>query len=366
MFKKNCIAIYWGVCLIALPFFILPITNSHNLELSRDIFLLAATVIGLMLFGIASKNLILPAAIIAYSFLNLWHYESDASLYQIIFLCVGLLVHCQLKDRRVNRDIIIKSIMIAGSLQALWVLLEVNEIEPYQLLTGLKQFKWIDGKWTELVGTKTNGSYANTNPTAAMIAICAPAMLQWPLLILMAAGALYFLGSANGIATFLAGIFFYFAATKLSKKLNIMALFSAILTPILAVPFLPRSGDFGASGRWEAWRAGIKAMSLGDWVNGKGIGWISSQFPEIYKLRGGVYFDKIHNEYLECLISLGVIGLILFIALFKNTFNRIADRPTLYAIFAASLVNSTLMFTYHISGIALIGIIAFTLLSNRE
>jgi O-antigen ligase len=256
--------------------------------------------------------------------------------------------------------------MLSGAIQVVWVLLEVNEIEPYQLLTGMKQMKWVNGTWAELTGAKINGSYANTNPTAAMIAICAPAMLQWPLLILMAFGALWFLGSANGIATFIAGIFFYFAAIKLSKKLNILLLSSGIICPILAVPFLPRSGDFGASGRWEAWFAGIKAMSAGDWFTGKGLGWISSQFTEVYRPDGVLYFDKIHNEYLECLINLGAIGLILFIFLARDIFKHYAERPTLYAIFAASLVNSTLMFTYHISGIALIGIIAFTLLTNRE
>lgn len=363
--RSNLVAIYWGVCLIALPFFIpwIPV----DLELLRDIFFIISAIISVIAFGVESRKSFIPIGIVSLlSVFKIFKFDIDC-FYQMIMLNAGLLIYCQLQSCKLNSKFVEYFMASAACLSILWVLLEVNEIEPWRVVTGAKMFFFNGVEWVPSSAVRINGIYANTNQSGAYIALLSLVLFHIsPFSLIFSAGALYFLGCTGAWITFLSGLFFYFSCTKCSWKTNRFLLYTMIIGAIGFTLFTDRSGMFGNSGRINAWQAAMDFIGYKGLVLGKGLGWVPSFFSRNYIYEEYARFDKIHNEYFEILINFGIIGLLLFFYFVSKIFKRAHEHPTHYAIVAASLINSTVNFTYHISGIALICLVSYSILTCED
>lgn len=338
-----------------------------DLELLRDIFFLISAIVSVVAFGVKSRKSFVPICIIAIlSVLKIFRFDIDC-FYQMVMLNAGLLIYCHLQGQKINEKFMNYFMASAACLSILWVMLEANEIEPWRVVTGAKMFFFNGVEWVPSNIVRINGIYSNTNQSGAYIALASIALFHLsPFSIIFSAGALYFLGSTGAWVTFLAGLFFYFSCTKVSWKTNRFLLYSMIVGAMGFTLFTDRSGMFGNSGRLNAWEAAYNFIGFKGLLIGKGLGWVPSFFAKNYVYEEYARFDKIHNEYFEILINFGMIGLSLFFYFVSKIFKKAYEHPTQYAIVAASLINSTVNFTYHISGIALICLVSYSILTCED
>lgn len=375
MTREKFFHIYWGGVLVALPFWIRP-TSGPWLELSRDLFFLFSVLLSCFLFGGATRfNKMTPyfLGIMALAFFNQFNWQRDEVVYQTLFLFAGFIFINQASSifKKSHQEITYRSLMAVSFLTITWLLLEVIGIEPAAEVMkhfGVKLMRWDWTKWVEDTTVFINGPFANTNQTGALIALTLPVFIEkLPLIgIALAALSLALMGSMGAVVSAMTGIVFYFCAKFLTMKANKKLFTLTLLAIPIGMLFLPKYGVLGHTGRFEAWKVAFGAVSLTDLIIGNGLGWIASILPSLYVYQGHVIFDKLHSEYLEVIFAFGIVGAYFFYKLIFEVFNKQTLNPVFYAIFCASLVNSFVNFTYHITTLALIGLVSYAYLTKKE
>jgi O-antigen ligase len=117
-------------------------------------------------------------------------------------------------------------------------------------------------------------------------------------------------------------------------------------------------GYFGDSGRFEVWE---KALSMYGWesLTGRGLGHFSDFFIRQFGLVHYNQFRHVHNEFLEVLFAFGLIG----VACFSYLLLQVKKSTSLFCCCLVSiLANCFFNFYFHISVLALIGIITYVIL----
>lgn len=347
--------VYWGAILFILPVF-LRVVAGGDLRFAKDGVFLWSALLGTGMFGVRAFNGTLRLAFVVIGFLTFWnqyHPYSVSVYHQSMMVMCGWLILAQGMDfTPKDWDRVIPFLWASLFLQAIWPISNAYGTDPWEWI-GLRR-QWATGG---VVGPGMNtiiGMLHNPSISAALLAGCIPFVfttLYSSLLIIPALVGLYYCGSSMAWLGLIAALG-WFILLKWRRAAVISALFlPAVVWGIKGSKYSSDSGRFPAWARW-----GEHAQSQGWWKNtvGNGVGYISDQFPLIYK--APIAFKHLHNELMEIHAAWGGIGLLLSGLLFM----RIKDwRSPWFYSFLILWVNALGNLTFHISATTLLMILCY-------
>lgn len=323
--------LFWGVALVAAPFFIRPMPMSSPV-LSQGWLFMALTVVGAVGLGVAKDwRLLFPlvAALIAFAvtsdpFTPYALYHGQMLLFGVVFLGVA----ARSTDHRFTRKLLAASCLI----QCAWVAINAVGIDPYALMLGLES------------GATITGSLGNPNHSGAFLA--ATMFFLPPLLWVLPVAAMAGLGSALPFICAAMG-----AAAYVAKSCHAPGVFSYALKALAVAALAALIGAapeiLDDSGRVQAW--GEIVSRLGVTLFGNGVGAI----PQLGVTLGTSRLYQAHNEWLEAYAMGGgfALAMLCLFAFYLWGKNR---HYCFEACFVALLVNSLGNFTFHIAPLFII------------
>jgi hypothetical protein len=368
---------FWGVALVALPFFFMP-QALVDVRTHQNLFFWFLCFASLVMFGISAprrspKSWAACVGLSAGAFLAQLSIKDSLHPYVLIqWVSIGLacavLVQMTSEFEFEDETFLLNAMAIAAVLQCAWVIANYLNVDPYaESLTAIGHLKNVaqisNEKWIEaLPQAPVIGSLGQETWTAAMLGMTLPALLRkgWYALTPAVVFALYALGSAMGWGTAVVSCGAFYC---LKKRLPVrqMAGMGAVLVPL--VGFLVWNGGyFSDSVRFHAWGAILKLHTLKTVLIGGGPG-----FLEKNNLRIGLnQWLPSHNEYLELFNIWGLVGVGLFALAMSALWERRENfyrMPSVGAVFLGLAANSLGHFPMHISATALIGMVCFSLLT---
>jgi Lipid A core - O-antigen ligase and related enzymes len=274
-----------------------------------------------------------------------------------------------------------------------WILLAVAVSTLFQAVYGPMAHatgsEWILGLWGRVNVDQVSGTFTNRNLFAGYLALTGPlAIGMWwsdriPLVgrlpvLLRVAGALLsgalvglaLLASASRLGA-AAGVFGMLVAGVLwlqrQKGLNRAVRWSLYATAAAALaaalwyglaPLVLRYVERGLeSDRWEVWRLMLGELPWHYWMFGVGLGGFEAVFKTVQSAALRVWYDHAHNDLLQWLLEMGIMGAVLFgIALLALWRRRRNDtlRAALYGGLVAIALVGLGDFSWHLSGTQLV------------
>lgn len=171
-------------------------------------------------------------------------------------------------------------------------------------------------------------------------------------------GAIIYLQSAISIFAVAAALAAYaLAKARPSGKelIKALAASSAIVIGVLGVAYIKFGSDlWNFSSRIPVWKGAVKLQfeNLDKIPFGFGLGTFHAYGIAVTKTNGiktDNVFTLLHNDWLQCLWDLGVVGFLLWATLFCWSAIKAFDRPWLFAAFASIGVCSFGNFIHHMA-----------------
>jgi len=371
-------AYYWGAVLIALPFifrydYISLDTRYLDILYVKDFFFVFFSFLSIVCFGIGTikkqiKVVLVIMAIMAFGVHSIY---SVNGYYQFIHYFTGVMLLAQFLskwDAKCSRIATI-AIKVTCLLQCLVVFAQCANLDPYKMTISTfidKNLIKMQREVQEIKEKKFDdpdlviGTLGNRNHSAALIATTAPLFFSSPLFFIPILAALYLLQTSASWAALLVALVVFLSFKIQSKEKKFAYFFIWTLIGLAAIEYLTKSvGYFNDAGRFEVWRKTIDIIRLRDIPTGRGLGHFSDFFVRHYGLIHWNKFHHVHNEFLEVVYGLGFLGVCCFIRLLLEV--RKAKSAHFCCLFAI-LVNCFFNFYFHISVLALIGIIIYVIL----
>lgn len=201
-------------------------------------------------------------------------------------------------------------------------------------------------------------------------------------------GSLYFISSRAGMlsAIGLVPLYFTFRIVKL-KKWKTVGFFVFVVIPLLFLVFFtnerfkyyvaedPKTSfidKVNTDNRIPIWTSAVKVIKK-NLILGVGPGDASKELREVYKNSGfsEVYYDNLnaHNQYLEVLLSMGIIGFLIFMSILGYmVYLSITGRNLLLMIFLLIVLCAFLFESIlnRIAGLTFFSLFSFILLYTGE
>jgi hypothetical protein len=313
-------------------------------------------------------------AILILTFFNIKQTSSVSSLLQ--FVCVGcgimLISQFVLTDNYPNRKIYSSAIAWTGVVQVIYVIFQCFQIDPIiDLLT--KRQMLVGGKFIPLSQVTEwlapYGSLGNPMVSGGLLAVTFPFILGHRYLkfaLPLFAVTMYYLNSALLVISVAVSMlpFIWFTFPKI-RKIFIWCLALVPPTLLLITKF---STYYSAGDRWVVWEKVLGFV----WnpIYGVGVGAFRDNFANYckkigYSIANGHPWVQAHNEFLETYVVWGVVGLIV-LAFLLSRIDWKDENKYFIMSFVAIMTNSIGGFPWHISSIALIGIICYSMIIKKE
>lgn len=275
------------------------------------------------------------------TFVNPNDFLLPASFYQTIMTIAGVTITVNLYKKITDetKKTFLTCLVFSSWVFMAWVFLEKFNIKPYRIYVNL--FQNITVKSTHHI-SHVAGPLGHPNLSGAYLALSIPALLNYKKFKTVGFSflAIYFCDSAMPIVTALAIISYYF---WIKSGFNREAPFYIFL--ILGVISFFTGINGLDNQRFAIWE---KALSLDfNWLIGGGVGFFANNYPV-----STVKHE--HSEFLAVFMSYGIIGLGLFLALFKRAIR--ASSPSVTAGLFGVFVNSYGNFPFHVSVLSLVSI----------
>jgi hypothetical protein len=348
-------SLYWGAVAMLLPFYF-RFNQYNDLRICKNFAFFAAFCASFMLFGIGNLK-VNPKTKISLLLLSIlsWFNHNDfyngAALEQTVIFNVFLLFLYQMLTFDIKIGIIFNFCRVGAIVQALFFWMHYFKFNPYNPSVEI---------WFPV------GVLGQQTLSAALLAACAPMFLfgGWRIALPLIISGVVISTSAMSLVSLAVGLYIVIFR-KFIKSIFFY------LTPIIALVacyFLFRHSSFLADNmRYEVW-SGILSQfsesSAGEVLAGRGLGdfWINSKF-----ILNGQRFTYVHNEFIESIWAFGVVGTLLILSLLLYLRNiKSHESFVCLGIIASCLVNSYGNFTFHISSIAVILIIAYSYLVTKK
>jgi hypothetical protein len=344
MMKKQLFGWFWGMVLMAMPFF-LKIGNVGEPIFSKDWLFIVCSFLSIALFGIKINSIrgYCFAAMIPIAAFGLAEISSISCLMQLVWFSCGCLMFIQFEERLKDEEtaeIIKNCAYLTSIIFSLWAIQEqFTSFNIYeQIYRGLKV---MPGQGISIAGPLANPGYS-----AGFLAISIP---------------LYFTKrKILSIFLPLAGMFIYGGTTVwISLAIGFLCLLISFRNKILAW-ILALSGvvsgtaiiasntiDLGGSDRWFVWQHALGMMlDVRKILFGHGLGYLGPYMRKAHITTQA--FVQMHNDWLEALFVFGIIGLIpilvIIYSLAKNSVNKIGICGIIIAMMWA-----TTWFPFHLA-----------------
>lgn len=335
---------FWGVGLVLTSLFV---STKYNGDLRnlRDFFYLMWIFLSLSIFGLKNRGLYAIPFFILLSFFTAYNYNSPGFNYQFLMLSGSLLLLMQFEHKKLDPYIIKKYLIFMGVISGLWAILNYYSIEPYHY--ALNGFTRVS---SQSMLNYISGPLLNNTISAPLCSIGILLLNRKSifLAIPMIAG-LYLYSSTMAILMTALGLIYRVCSYKRLKP-NLVVLF---VIGVLGLLYWQFQGIEFLSGqeRNQVW---LDTLKLGSF---KGLGYFHDNFRHLFK-HNQVFIQE-HNEYLSLWVAFGLPGIAVFLMFLSNV---IGDSYHDYkAAFVAMLFLAAGSFPFHISSLALISIMLYTI-----
>ena len=370
----NSFTAYWSIIAITLPIFVIPEENIM-LRHVRDLLFISACFGSLILFNWKNNQPKLVYAFFAISTLSFFNQHSHKSPDLVIkWVCLNLGMILILQMTCCLRKSISYALALVCVTQVIWILFEIFGINFFGLLANFDpSYAWsADGTdifqisglrllWANYDTSYVIGSLNNLTLAGALIAVTSPFLLskQFIIFLPLAAYCVYRTESTVSIISMTIGLVVYALISVKSKLKYWMGLI--IFLPIIGWLIYPKHAFFSFSGRLAAWETILGFIKWPDIFIGKGLNYLAYTYRTSFETSHLPFFAHAHNEILEVYVAFGFFGLILcgYLLIKMLSFRKDA---IVWASFTAFLVNACASFPAHISPIALVGVICFSLI----
>ncbi len=288
-------------------------------------------------------------------------------------ISIGVMIYLALQYININKDRLYKAIIILTSAQILTVFIQKSNLFMFwnSSETGI-----------DLAVGSVYGLFGNSNFSGAFIAMTLPVFLYFKkyikfgwMGILLGLLSLLMLDCQFAIIAALGALSFYLYIENrdfiIKRRIHYFIL-SFITTSALLIAKFPL---YIPDGRWEVWNQCLALSTFNgakEWgchfVQGFGLGSTFLNLPRITQncaLRNIAWF-QVHNDYLQMLLELGVIGLLIILALILNTFRKFSkDRLVEYACFTALIIDAFGFFIMRTSPMGFMGVMFLGLIDRR-
>jgi hypothetical protein len=307
------------------------------------------------------KHKLAMVSIIAISLFNTNMFMSNRFWLQFQLLSSFLFLFYMMITSDLKKEVLIRYIIALCFIESFWVFSASLGHNFYDYLAML--FPGVEVAEKSISYQKYPlGSLNNPNLSGALIAVTMPFFFKkdvWPWLILPAT-SLYLCDSAMSFLTLIAGVSFYLWNRFTKDKLTPYISFAALGILFLAIG-LPESGFFSGQSRYQAWMKSLDYFTSP--LFGHGLGWTGDIFRE--NVFGREYFVQLHNEYLQTLLEMGIVGLFFFVAAWMICALRSRNILVSSSMFAIA-VNSYGNFYFHISLLSFVALIIAAIAYNNK
>ena len=347
---------FLGICCLILAFIWHPKTNGE-LRFGKDILFILLASVSFLSFGV--KRSLPIALLILYS--GQIDIYSGHALFQLAMVIFGLILFAQVYSIGIKSDIFENYLLALGIIQALWFIGNYFNFSPQHYIDMIigpsgRQYVYSNGAWvlSTLVKQPVVGSLGQHTISAIYFILALPMAIKriWPLAIIIP--ALFICNSTMvQLSCIICAISYYVKNTKIL----LLPLTMSISLFLVNLKY-NYSEWLSGQGRVPVWLWSIKNTKL----FGNGLGHLSDSMPSF----GGEVFQQVHNEYLELVY---VYGLIIVPMLCYVIFKVVNSKHSLLKCSLIGLLfNASGNFSFHISAIAIIGIIliAENLRDERE
>lgn len=324
---------YWGAVAILLSFY-LPYNFIGDPKIIRDILFFACALFSIFLFDTKSKPLFIIGIIL---YVSAFSYNSIGFLYHFMSVVGGLIAYSQLRKEPIQEKHLSFLVCLLAVYSSIWGILNYFKIEPYH---------WFKFQFFINPEIIMSGPLLNHTISSIYCALAIPFLPLW--LIPVVGFALFCYGSTMSIL----GAIFAFLHFHLDKK----ELLKWWLYPIGVVVlfFLFGSNEFfSGQERLAVWKNTVEWIPL----TGKGLGYFHDFYSQNYK-HTQVFLQE-HNELLSFYSAFGIAGVLAFLFI---VFSIIWSSPSKAKSASLAFVFISLgSFPLHISSLAIIGILLYTL-----
>ncbi len=329
---------FWAGGAILLSFFLTSKLNADP-RFMRDFLFFALAMISLCL-GTRLSFLAILAILAGALWTSSW--QRTGFLYQFPMWCAGIIVFEQLRKKPFDERLIKYILGVLAITSSIWGVLNYLKIEPYHLVKS----SVIINPDVIMSGPLLNHTLSSVYPALALV------FLPWYWAVLCLIGLVLYGSTMSMLAAFIA-VAHYILDKKAWLKWWVYPLVGFILFSLLDT-----SEFFSGQERFQVWEKTFKAFPL----MGGGLGYFHDNYQLMF--RQDQVFLQEHNEYLAAYTSFGIVGVIVFL---YGTFLAIKSRPS-------KAKSSTIAFLFicmgsfplHISSLAIIGIMLYTLTIQGE
>lgn len=317
------------------------------MRLTKDI--MFCMLIGMSVFSFGLKQNIIALILGCYSFLFIDVYAAHA-LHQVVMVSFGLLLFSQVYSHGINRDIFEKYLLWIGLAQAAWFIAHYFGIDPKDYISRilgphgpdyvLQNHQWIE---KSLVKQPIVGSLHQHTISGVYMIFSIPMAIKnkWPFLLLIP--GIYLSNSTMvQISCLICALSYFVKNTKL-----LIAPITMMISLFLVNLKYNFAEWFSGQGRLVVWKWCIGEFK---WI-GNGLGYLSNHFP--VTMNEG--FAQIHNEYLEFIYAYGLILIPILIYIILKIIK--SEHSLLKCSLIGLMVNCMGNFPFHISGLAMVGLI---------
>lgn len=157
--------------------------------------------------------------------------------------------------------------------------------------------------------------------------------------------------STMGVLSSAAGV--WYLAFRYSPKRSLIAGALGVVTLLVAWLAFPGHSFFALSGRAFVWEYGWYAFTLSPYI-GHGPGSWLGLYP-VWNVPGSMVWAQVHNEYLQLVVELGVLGLFIAgVTIANGLVKAAASAPFLGAWLILLCVNSLANFPMHVATFGLV------------
>jgi len=344
--------VYWAWVFTLLPLFTFAVPGG-DLRFAKEQAFFLCTTVGLLLWGCRKGSWQRPhflplIVLLTMAFFNRPHPYMLAPYQQLLCFTFGCLAFVQFLE--ISRwDSIKKGIQISLVLQILWLVANYFKTDPWEWI-GTEEMAETVRRARDARG-HIIGMVHQPSLSAAFLAGCLPFAPLWMLPFGLAALWVFHSSMALGAV----GLWLGFLACK-KLRIPLWAVLVGLGLAFVCLPLLPESLT-GPGGRLIAWKAFFNAPATPlEWIFGRGLGWVWSEFPKISGPINGELFQHLHMEVLEIQAAWGVVGFAIWITLLS--FIRDRQSPWFWSFFIL-WVNSMGNLTFHIVPTSLLMVLCY-------
>ena len=317
------------------------------------------TFVSVLLFGTPySRYMYLAAGLIVYAFLGLWSIGSNVAFSQLLYMSCGLVLFLQ--ALHFDSTLIKKYLGILGIVASASILLGYWDIDWYALTSSRgaaykSGAQFIAGQ--PAGDQKFFGLLGHTARTAMLPALLAP--ISGPIGIVLGLAACLKIAAIGSITPLIALVF------GVAYRLRVLT-----LTIILAIGssfFFKDKIVYELTNGSTDERVSMYARALAGVTSSPLLGYGLGHYDDASRLKhiedGSPYWRQIHNDWLEGLYSLGLIGFAPIVFVFSRALRR-AERGPRGALFSLAIL-ALLWFPIHVIIVSQVAIILLAISQNK-